>query len=146
MGWGGCKSNIRYAAGCAHPPCALAAADALQAVCRVESDRIGKGMPFQDPRIDLPLIAAQAESSRARRRDRSKRRRIAAPPSGQLQFAGGLFIAEAPIGARFVAISAAQRASKKKTSAVAPSILRRAPSSGAGGDRREKEQIPPARR
>ena len=76
----------------------VAAANALQAVCGVESEQIGEGMPLKDSRIDLPLIAAQQKTGAFAVGVGQNGVELPVSIFCQLQLAGGLFIRQTLIG------------------------------------------------
>src|SRR3984893_280192 len=76
------------------------AADALQAIRRIEPDDIGKGTPFEHASIDLPLIAAQREIRSLAAGIGQNPIELTFPGACELQLAGELFEAQALVGAQ----------------------------------------------
>src|SRR5882757_9193334 len=75
----------------------VAAADALQAIRRIESDDVGKCAPLEHASVDLPLIAAQGETRGFAAGIGQYSIELTLAGTRELQLASGLFEAQALI-------------------------------------------------
>src|SRR6266851_6116752 len=119
----------------------VAAADALQAIRRIEPNEVGEGVPFEHARIDLPLVAAQRETRALAAGIGQNRIELTLPGTHELQLAGGLFVGQALVGTQIRGDQRgadAEQNEHERSGAVQYSADNPAPAQEA--DRAEQEQ------